>query len=243
MNGAPPLSLITLSLTCVASPSPARLEWVLSRSSLLVASPPISSRRLTTPTLAPSDPLARSCSFMQPALSSHRTRTLSLSLLSSLYMLTDTGTLSSSLPGWGISSTGPPLAKRHAPACRSTAHTAQRSTHALSRPTRLRLSVRHVSDRPRLRPSLLGSARLCSALLASALDASSSHGALLTSLLPLLLLLLLWLLLLLPVCASQRGQRGRRGLSRGSLSFGEPAGAAAAANDSAEPPPRRLLRD
>ena len=161
MNGAPPLSLITLSLTCVASPSPARLEWVLSRSSLLVASPPISSRRLTTPTLAPSDPLARSCSFMQPALSSHRTRTLSLSLLSSLYMLTDTGTLSSSLPGWGISSTGPPLVKRHAPACRSTAHTAQRSTHALSRPTRLRLSVRHVSDRPRLRPSLLASARLC----------------------------------------------------------------------------------
>ena len=224
----------------ISSPSPAWLEWAVCRCSRLscelahLLSPHDSTR---WPRRAHS--LAHAaCTLVSPhtpiypplSTCSARTRHARSPLVISYQ-------------GWGISSTGPPLAKRHAPACRSTAHTAQRSTHALSRPTRLRLSVRHVSDRPRLRPSLLGSARLCSALLASALDASSSHGALLTSLLPLLLLLLLWLLLLLPVCASQRGQRGRRGLSRGSLSFGEPAGAAAAANDSAEPPPRRLLRD
>ena len=66
-------------------------------------------------------------------------------------------------------------------------HGAAQHTRALSSDTSP--TVRPTRLRPSSPPTVL--ARLCSPLLASALDASSSHGALLTSLLPLLLLLLL----------------------------------------------------
>jgi hypothetical protein len=157
-------SASSLSLTCVASPSPARLEWVLSRSSLLVASPPISSHRLTTPTLAPSDPLARSCSFMQPALSSHRTRTPSLSTLLSLHAHRYRHALVVSTRVGHIKYRASPGEAACTRVPKHGTHGAAQHTRALSSDTSP--TVRPTRLRPSSPPTVL--ARLCSALLGSA---------------------------------------------------------------------------